>query len=157
MGGGQAGQAAIPLATSPGATPTPLSRTTTTIMALPLMSLLGRAATLVPTTHHAGLDGRLHNRMGSAALVVSTPLVDVPGMRQQVSKPACRDYAVAMLYAHLHCTFQAHMQRLAPFSLIIWQCHQSAITIVIMQQLLLGDNMLLDSCYTSLCHHHSTC
>ncbi len=74
-------------------------------MALPLMSLLGRAATLLPTTHHAGLDGRLHYRMGSAALVVSTPLVDVLGMRQQVSESACREHAVAVLYAHLPCTF----------------------------------------------------
>lgn len=105
MGGGQAGQVAIPLASSPGATPSPLSRTTTTVMAHPLMSLLGRAATLLPTTHHAGLDARLHCRMGSAALVVFNPLVDVPGIRLQVSKSACRDHAVAMLYAHLPSKF----------------------------------------------------
>ncbi len=97
MGGGQAGQVAIPLASSPGAMPSPLSRTTTTVMAPPLMSLLGRAATLLPITHHAGLDARLHCRMVSVALVVSTPLVDVPGMQQQVSESACRDHAVAVL------------------------------------------------------------
>ena len=81
-------------------------------MALPLMSLLERAAALLPTTHHAGPDVRLHCRMGSAALVVSTPLVGVPGMRQQVSQSACTYCAVAMLFVHLHCTFQAHVQGL---------------------------------------------
>jgi len=38
----------------------------------------------------------------------------------------------------------------------VWQCHQSAITIVILQQLLLGNNMLFGSCYTSSRHYHST-
>ncbi len=156
MGGGQAGQVAIPLTSSPGAMPSPPSRTTTTVMAPPLMPLLGRAATLLPTTHHAGLDARLHCRMGSAALVVSTPLVDVPGMQPQVRQSACSYFAVVMLYVHLRCTFHGQMQglvsidyHLAMSSVSHHNCN--------LQQLLLENNMLLWSCYTSLHHCHPTC
>ena len=96
--------------------------------------------------------------MVSAALVVSTPLVDVPGMRQQVSESACRWHAAAVLYVlHTCIAHSKHTCKDLSLSLTIWQCHQSAITIVVLQQLLLGDNMLFESCYTSLRHHHSTC
>lgn len=153
MGGGQAGQAAIPLASSPGATLTPLSTTTTTVMAPPLMSPPGRAAAPLPTTHRVGPHASLQCRMVSAALVVSTPLVDVPGMRQQVSESACT-VAVAMFFAHLPCMFQTPMQPIVSVSKTVWQCSQSLINNVILQPLLLGDNVLFESHYTSLRHCH---
>jgi len=94
--------------------------------------------------------------MGSAALVVSTPLVDVPGMQPQVRQSACSYFAVVMLYVHLHCTFHGQMQglvsidyHLAMSSVSYHNCN--------LQQLLLENNMLLWSCYSSLHHCHPTC